>query len=358
MAPKDPVDAQLSKDFSSIQLNENKAGGGGYDVSKEAMKTYKPKGTEAGELTRSFSGTQVTKLQATYSVATRIIAKAQEQEAKQEEGNAFGETFRNYVDSNREDMVRKTYTEMHTNQTVEYGRKQRERHLAFKKCLMTVWDMGHYLDNIHDESDPDTDMSQLAHALQTAETCRKAYPGEEYDWMHVCAFIHDFGKILLVDDDDLNLSPDPQWAVVGDNYPVGCAYSDKIVYPDTFTKCPDLNDERYNTKLGMYKEGCGLKNVQMSWGHDEYIYQIAKRYSTIPEEGLYMLRYHSFYPWHDQGAYMYLCDEKDKEMLKWVQIFNKFDLYSKTKDVPVFSELAPYYKAKIEKYFGKDPIWW
>ena len=48
-----------------------------------------------------------------------------------------------------------------------------------------------------DDSDPDTDLDQLAHALQTGEAARKAFPGEEYDWLHVTGFIHDLGKIMV-----------------------------------------------------------------------------------------------------------------------------------------------------------------
>jgi len=268
------------------------------------------------------------------------------------------EEFRNYKDSLRLEMVKRTYTQMHENQSYEYAKRKREEHLKFDKCLMTVWEMGHYLDAVHDESDPDTDLSQLQHAIQTAEACRKAFPGEEYDWFHVVCFIHDFGKILLVDDEELDLSPDPQWAVVGDNFPTGCGYSDKNVFPETFAKNPDFNDPKYNTKLGIYSENCGLEKVQMSWGHDEYIYQIAKKYSSLPEKALYMLRYHSFYPWHKGGDYMHLCNEKDLKMLKWVQTFNRFDLYSKNKECPSLEEVGPYYKSIIEKYFGKDPLWW
>ena len=32
---------------------------------------------------------------------------------------------------------------------------------------------------------------------------------------------------------------------------------------------------RYNSKLGIYKEGCGIENVMMSWGHDEYLYHVS-----------------------------------------------------------------------------------
>ena len=62
----------------------------------------------------------------------------------------------------------------------------------------------------------------------------------------------------------------------------------------------------------------------MSWGHDEYVYQMMKDY--LPEPGLYMLRYHSFYAWHREGAYDNLVDSHDREMLKWVKLFNPYDL--------------------------------
>jgi hypothetical protein len=37
---------------------------------------------------------------------------------------------------------------------------------------------------------------------------------------------------------------------------------------------PDYNNPAYNTKLGIYSEGCGLENVLMSWGHDDYMYLV------------------------------------------------------------------------------------
>ncbi len=65
----------------------------------------------------------------------------------------------------------------------------------------------------------------------------------------------------------------------------------------------------------------------MSWGHDEYVYQMLKDY--LPEQGLYMLRYHSFYSQHREHAYEHPMDEHDHEMFKWVDKFNPHDLYSK-----------------------------
>ena len=30
--------------------------------------------------------------------------------------------------------------------------------------------------------------------------------------------------------------------------------------------------------LGIYERGCGLDNVTLSWGHDEYMYLVARSY--------------------------------------------------------------------------------
>lgn len=36
-----------------------------------------------------------------------------------------------------------------------------------------------------------------------------------------------------------------------------------------------------------------------------------KDQSTLPREALAMIRYHSFYPWHREGAYTEYMDEDD-----------------------------------------------
>lgn len=38
-------------------------------------------------------------------------------------------------------------------------------------------------------------------------------------------------------------------------------------------------------------------------------------------QGLYIIRFHSFYPWHTHGNYTHLCNEKDLSMLPWVKEF-------------------------------------
>ena len=39
--------------------------------------------------------------------------------------------------------------------------------------------------------------------------------------------------------------------------------------------------------------------------------------ATLPPAALYMIRFHSLYPWHTGGAYRQFMNEHDKEMLEW-----------------------------------------
>ena len=160
--------------------------------------------------------------------------------------------------------------------------------------------------------------------------------------------MHDLGKVLC-------LYGEPQWAVVGDTFPVGCAYSEKIVFPEYFGDNPDNQNADLQTSLGIYEEGCGLDNVLLSWGHDEYIYHVTKEY--LPIEAQYMLRYHSFYPWHRENEYAHLTNAQDREMLSWVLEFNRYDLYTKSHGAPDLVKLRPYYEDLIAEFFPAKLCW-
>ena len=60
----------------------------------------------------------------------------------------------------------------------------------------------------------------------------------------------------------------------------------------------------------------------MSYGHDEYLYQVVKDY--LPEEASFIIRYHSFYAAHREGQYEYLMNEKDMEFMKYVKLYVQF----------------------------------
>ena len=252
-------------------------------------------------------------------------------------GEKAKEAFRNY-DTPEGDTVREFYRLNHTYQTHDFVLAKQKEFLQFNRKELKVWEAMNFLNTLVDDSDPDTDLDQLQHLLQTGEAIRAdGHP----DWFVLTGFIHDMGKVLC-------LFGEPQWAVVGDTFPVGCKFSDKIVYPEYFQANPDNANAKYNTKYGVYEPNCGLRNVHMSWGHDEYLYQLVKKY--LPEPALYMIRYHSFYSQHREHAYEHLMDDHDREMFQWVDKFNPYDLYSKSPKPPVVAELKPYYEALIAKY--------
>lgn len=253
------------------------------------------------------------------------------------------EKYRNYTNGPLQERVLNTYTLMHTYQTVEFVKQKNAKWCSFNHKQMSIMEALNLLDDLVDESDPDADFPNSYHAYQTAEGIRRKHP--EKDWFQLVGLLHDVGKILAIHNE-------PQWCVVGDTFPVGCKFQDSIVFRDcTFEKNPDNNHSEYSTKYGIYAPHCGLDNVLMSWGHDEYMYKVLKfNNCSLPEEGFYMIRFHSFYPWHTGGDYMHLCDTKDFRMLPWVREFNKFDLYTKTEDMPDVESLRPYYQSLIDKY--------
>ena len=107
--------------------------------------------------------------------------------------------------------------------------------------------------------------------------------------MQVTGLVHDLGKLLFF------FGSQGQWDVVGDTFVVGCKFSDKVIYPETFENNPDSKDPVYSTEYGVYKPHCGMDNVLLSWGHDE----VSGR--NIPYLPSPLLGYHrSIHGWCDK----------------------------------------------------------
>src|SRR5437868_13672201 len=254
------------------------------------------------------------------------------------------EEFRNYkADANP--TVTEFYRQNHKYQTLDFVLAQQKEYCGLTRGQKSIWKMAEYLNQLVDDSDPDTDLTQIEHLLQTAEAIRKdGHPR----WFVLTGFIHDLGKVLC-------LWGEPQWGVVGDTFPVGCAYSDQIVFPEYFKANPDSNHPVYSTRYGIYEPNCGLNKVHMSFGHDGYIYEVMKNY--LPEEALYMLRYHSFYAAHRHGAYRHLMNDHNVKMFEWVNKFNPYDLYSKGHTKPDVKALKPYYDDLFAEFFPEKIAW-
>ncbi len=252
--------------------------------------------------------------------------------------------FRDYANTSRA-SVKEFYRLNHRHQTLEFVRAKKREYLPRRRHATTVWEALSSLDALVDDSDPDTSLSQVEHALQTAEAIRAdGHPR----WFVVTGLVHDLGKMLCC-------FGEPQWAVVGDTFPVGCAFSPRIVYPEFFAENPDASVPEYRHRLGIYEEGCGLDQVHLSWGHDEYLYHVVR--DRLPDEALYMIRYHSFYAAHREGDYGYLMNERDRRMFDWVRAFNPYDLYSKSPTPPDRHALEPYYRELVSEFFPAPLRW-
>jgi inositol oxygenase len=254
------------------------------------------------------------------------------------------EAFRDYR-AEAWPSVKEFYRLNHLHQTFDFVQQKKAEYLPLRKKQMGIWEAMEFLNTLVDDSDPDTDLSQIEHLMQTAEAIRAdGHPR----WFILTGLIHDLGKILC-------LFGEPQWCVVGDTFPLGCAFSDKIVFPEFFADNPDSANPKFQNACGIYSANCGLDNVQLSWGHDEYLYQVTKSY--LPESALYMIRYHSYYPGHKERAYDHLMNDHDREMFDWVRKFNPYDLYSKAAARPNVAALRPFYEDLIAEYFPPVLSW-
>jgi inositol oxygenase len=295
----------------------------------------------------------------------RRVSSDEDKDFNPVDKNKKKEAFRNFHDSARQKRVQHFYELQHSLQTFEFVESMEKKYLTplyaqNKKSglWMGIWEAMEYLNSIVDDSDPDTNLTQIQHALQTAEAIREKWPQEEFDWFPLVGLIHDLGKIIAVKDNKRGLAGEPQWCVVGDTFPVGTPFSEKNVFPELFQSNPDFKNPKYNTGTGTYKQGCGLFNVHMSWGHDEYLYHVCvANGAKLPLPALYMIRYHSFYPWHKEGAYDNLLNSQDRYHLELVKEFNQFDLYSKANETCDVEKLKPYYQKLIAKYFPEKVLW-
>ena len=292
--------------------------------------------------------------------------------------------FRKYTQS--DEKIQNTYAQMLQFQTEKYASNMKRMYLEPPFVNSSIMRMMNLLDDIKDESDPDTSTSQLTHSYQTAERLshsityphnhkslqtlfsptewnsiptnyRSKYPDTIFklvidkDWLPLIGFIHDLGKILVLPE----LGQLPQWSVVGDTFPIGAPLD--INYPYSHI-CHNMDLSK-----NIYNDSCGFDSMLFSWGHDEYMAQVLERnYTKLPPEAVYLIRYHSFYSWHSprngSRGYTRYASEHDWNMLPLLKLFSQSDLYSK-KDFKIsIPECEKKYKKLITDYFRNPILQW
>jgi hypothetical protein len=121
--------------------------------------------------------------------------------------NKSQEEFRNY-DPDANLSVAEFYRQNHTLQTFDFVESKEREYLPLRKAQKTIWQAAEFLNTLVDESDPDTDLTQIDHLLQASEAIRKdGHPR----WFVLTGFVHDLGKALC-------LYGEPQWAVVATHF--------------------------------------------------------------------------------------------------------------------------------------------
>ena len=297
-------------------------------------------------------------------------------------------TMRNYETTPHQHRIEMTYRAMYESQTCDYVRAMKSRPLD---RLHSLWEVVRLLDTIYDDSDPDTERAQSVHAYQTANALRQRFLCEAEDgtvtlrkvairslfsdeeWhalpakrrtqytttldvlyasvndveaLALVGFLHDVGKILL----HSQFGELPQWSVVGDSFPVGAKLAAGAVFAQKNYQCNNASLQR-----DRYVAGCGFDTMDFSWGHDEYMATVLERNGArLPDEMIYLIRYHSFYPWHTPAAgqergYTRFASEHDWAMLPLLKVLQSADLYSKA-STDVDPSSVTYYERLLNRY--------
>lgn len=310
--------------------------------------------------------------------------------------NQDKDKYRNY--QNTTSTVANTYQMMHQQQTAESINALRNQfiHSDGQVVRKRLADLFPILETIIDDSDPDTRLKQIYHAYQTGEalklycdpadpkrlkqtiliadlfgaewatlppTVRTHYPQylhelypeiEDWSWLPLVGFLHDMGKILA----STEWGALPQCHVVGDTFPIDAPFaSSNLFYEQGFYKTnPNLTTtHETSTQVGKYERHCGFTHLTMSFGHDDYMFLILNNaIHRLPPHALYIIRFHSFYPWHTprngERGYMALANENDWRLLPLLKAFQQSDLYSKTDSMPNTAQLEEEYVQRME-YF-------
>ena len=240
------------------------------------------------------------------------------------------------------------YKDMHENQTLDFVKEKYKKYSKLNNAKLSIKSVLQLMNNFIDPSDPDLDENNSIHAYQTAEMIRKNNPNNKE--LQILGLIHDLGKILYLFDE-------PAWSIVGDTYVVGCKFPKSIVFYNTLKD--NIEFDKYD-KNGIYKEKCGLDNLYITFGHDIYLYEVLKQNKNhkISKKGMNIIRYHSFYPFHQDGHYKQFMNKEDEKILEDVLYFNKYDLYSKNdKEFVLTDEIKNYYSNLLDEFFDGKLQW-
>lgn len=259
----------------------------------------------------------------------------------------------------------------HARQTVDFVRRQTISYGRLNRGEMGVWDSLRMLNQLREyeaalvgtgpsDSDADLqcdpDMPLMEHAIQTAEACRLAFP--DHDWMALVGLIHGLGKLMAHE----KFGAEPQWAICGESFPVGCRFHPAVVHSQFFQANPDRRRRALMTPTGMYSMGCGLSSVMMSWSHAEYLYMVlVKNGVVLPPQAMFLIRFQKFASlFRSNKPYNELLSRSDRALLPLLKRFRELSVY-KQQEIPgklSGEEFFSFYDSLISKYIPQKKLRW
>jgi inositol oxygenase len=150
----------------------------------------------------------------------------------------------------------------------------------------------------------------VSHAMMSALV---AHERGEPDWFVLACLMQHFGKAYAflggVDRD--GTSKKVNWGLFGESFVLGH---------------PTTQMTRYVESI--YESGCGLSSVTVSFGHAELLYRVLARMRknrrcNLPDEALFVLRFHSLLSWHSNEEYVDLEDATDVAFKPSIQRFHE-----------------------------------
>lgn len=175
-------------------------------------------------------------------------------------------------------------------------------------------------------------MPPIHHHFQTAESLRRTGASE---WMQVVGLIHDLGVVLAYVRGRAadGTTPEDPWGLTGET---------TVVEPGP--------------------AGAGLDASLVSYGHDEYLWQVLRRSPGVrlPATALRVIRYHSLREWHSGGLYRHLENADDRAARPLVQRFAEHDRYDVGWE-PVGAlhakRLRDYYVRLVDQFLPPELLW-
>jgi len=246
----------------------------------------------------------------------------------------------------------------HARQTYEFVQRMHHKHSKSTAKAIDIWTAIGHLGELEDYEasmkgfTTTTHYSILEHAILTAENIRMAFPNEV--WFQVVGLIHGLGHLLGHKLFDCQ----PQWAVCGETFPVGCKFDSQIQWSQFFAANPDKRKRKYSTPHGIYGQNCGLSKVMMSWSGYEFLYAALVRNKTsLPAEALFCIRYLAFDTLGVNGAYGHLTNNRDRYMMPWLlrlRHFRQMAYDQLHRDVPSMDHVKSVYGPLLKQYLPED----